>query len=491
MTILTNAPRLPGAQPFAALVEIELVGEDGAAVAGYLTGTGQVVQSQRQFHADGKNALSSAVGEWSVNLTPNASIEPAGTVYRVVEHRGRSGHITHVVEVPAAGGPYTVLQCLSDIPGALPAPPLAAHIATLHTNMVPATVASPSATRLALQALIDGGGVIDGGKRTYIIDEELEIKVDGTTLHLEGATIQGPVAGTALGGLLCVSDRADPTRVVKNVSVLGGRFVPKNAGDNGLCAVAATDLIIDGSTVDLTTGLRGFAIQTDSTFTGNGGKPLQRIRLSNISSYGGGENGLNIESDGLADLIDQVTVRGAKISGAASPVRISAGSNLRKLTGIVVDGVEADGASGTGILWFHAKQSKLSNVLLRGVTGNGIEAANTDDNQWSGITILGPAATGIAIAFTDGTHASVADVDIQGSFAIALYNGMVADLTATNVRIKSATIGLYTTGNAQRSVYDGFTFEDVATKLNAFRAGDLYRDFAERSGTTVAAYVPA
>lgn len=365
------------------------------------------------------------------------------------------------------------------------------EVADLHTNMVPATVASPSATRLALQALLDGGGVIDGGKRTYIIDEELEIKVDGTTLHLEGATIQGPVAGTALGGLLCVSDRADPTRVVKNVSVLGGKFVPKNAGDNGLCAVAAVDLIIDGSTVDLTTGLRGFAIQTDSTFTGNGGKPLQRIRLSNIATYGGGTNGFNIESDGLADSIDQVTVRGVKISGAVSPVRISAGSSSYKLTGIVVDGVEADGASGTGILWYHAKQSKLSNVLLRAVTGSGIDAANTDDNQWSNITILGPAATGNAIAYTDGTHASLNDVDIQGTFAIALYNGMVADLTATNVRIKTATIGLYTTGNAQRSVYDGFTFEDVATKLNAFRAGDIYRNFAERSGSTVTPYVPA
>lgn len=129
MTILTNAPRLPGAQPFAALVEIELVGEDGAAVAGYITGTGQVVQSQLQFHADGSHALSSAVGEWSVNLTPNASIEPAGTAYRIVEHRGRSGHTTHIVSVPASGGPYTVLECLSDLPGALPAPPLAAHIA--------------------------------------------------------------------------------------------------------------------------------------------------------------------------------------------------------------------------------------------------------------------------------------------------------------------------------------------------------------------------
>lgn len=129
MTVLTNAPRLPGAQPFPALVEVELVGEDGAAVAGYVTGTGQVVQSQRQFHADGKNALSSAVGEWSVNLTPNASIEPAGTVYRIVEQRGRIGSITHIVSVPATGGPYTVLECLSAIPGALPSPPLAAHIA--------------------------------------------------------------------------------------------------------------------------------------------------------------------------------------------------------------------------------------------------------------------------------------------------------------------------------------------------------------------------
>lgn len=363
------------------------------------------------------------------------------------------------------------------------------NVADLHVNMVPATVASPTATRLALQYLLDGGGVIDGGKRKYVIDEELEIKIDGTTLYLHGATIEGPAGGTTLGGLLCVSDRSDPTRVVKNVSVLGGKFMPKNAGDNGLCAVAAVDLIIDGSTVDLTTGLRGFAIQTDSTFTGNGGKPLQRIRLTNISTSGGGTNGFNIESDGLADLIDQVTVRGAKISGAVSPVRISAGSNLRKLTGIIVDGVEADGVTGTGILWYHAKESKLSNVLLRGVVGTGIDAANTDNNHWNNLTIVGAAATGNALALTDGVHMGIDDVDIQGSFAIALYNGMT-DLTATNFRIKDAAIGLFTTGNSQRSDYNGFTFENVATKVNAVRANDLYRNFAERAGAAISAFVP-
>lgn len=158
MTILTNGPRLPGAQPFGALVEIELVGEGGAAVAGYVTGTDEVVQSQLQFHADGKNALSPAVGEWAVDLTPNASIEPAGTVYRIVEQRGRSGSTTHIVSVPATGGPYTILECITDLPGSLPFGPLLVHLndaTDAHDASAVSVVPSASLAAATVQAALD------------------------------------------------------------------------------------------------------------------------------------------------------------------------------------------------------------------------------------------------------------------------------------------------------------------------------------------------
>ena len=128
MTVLVNAPRMPGDQPFAALVGIELVGDNGTPVVGYVSGTDRVVQTRLQFKADGNNPLSDALGEWEVDLDPNSLIEPGGTVYRITEQRGRSQAATHIVTVPAIGGPFTVLECLDELPGTIMAGPLAAHI---------------------------------------------------------------------------------------------------------------------------------------------------------------------------------------------------------------------------------------------------------------------------------------------------------------------------------------------------------------------------
>ncbi|MCA1572463.1 MAG: hypothetical protein LC798_19620 [Chloroflexi bacterium] len=87
-----------------------------------------VVHGRLQFVADGTNAFSPALGDWEVEVYPNDGIEPEGTVYRITEQRGRSTAAIHHVSVPGVGGPYTVLECLADVPGALPMGALLVHI---------------------------------------------------------------------------------------------------------------------------------------------------------------------------------------------------------------------------------------------------------------------------------------------------------------------------------------------------------------------------
>ncbi len=119
MTTITNAPRLPGDQPFAPLVSIELLDDSRAPVVGYVSGSGEAIHQRLAFAANGQHTLSESLSEWSVDLVPNAQIEPAGTVYRITEQRGRAAAAIHIVEVPEAGGPYTVLQTLIDEPGSM------------------------------------------------------------------------------------------------------------------------------------------------------------------------------------------------------------------------------------------------------------------------------------------------------------------------------------------------------------------------------------
>lgn len=194
MTVITNAPRHPGDQPFAALVSIELVGEAGAPIVGYVTGTAEAIQARLQVRADGDNAMSSALGEWAVDLVPNDSIEPAGTVYRVTEQQGRRAASVHIVEVPAAGGPYTVLECLSELPGALPSPPLLSHLTDALAAHGASAVSSVPAGSLAATNVQDALDELDAAATA---EEAARIAGDAA-LQADVDSKAGTVAGEYL-----------------------------------------------------------------------------------------------------------------------------------------------------------------------------------------------------------------------------------------------------------------------------------------------------
>jgi hypothetical protein len=98
MATVTNTIKLPdGTTPSAARVEIELVASEtaGATEAGWITASDITVLSVARPTV--------TAGAWTADLTPNANINPSGTVYRVYEYVGRDRY-THYITVGSGGG---------------------------------------------------------------------------------------------------------------------------------------------------------------------------------------------------------------------------------------------------------------------------------------------------------------------------------------------------------------------------------------------------
>lgn len=104
MTTISNTPlKGDGTAAPQASVFIDVVGPNGDEIRA--TDGGSPVVPVRV----------AASGAWSVDLTPNASLTPVGTRYRVVERvKGEKARIAFVV-VPASGGPYNVGQLGSPV----------------------------------------------------------------------------------------------------------------------------------------------------------------------------------------------------------------------------------------------------------------------------------------------------------------------------------------------------------------------------------------
>lgn len=337
----------------------------------------------------------------------------------------------------------------------------------------------------ALQATIDaadaaGGGLVafgGEGLHRYKISAAVQVRADNVTLDFGGAELIGPVGGTATGELLAVGDRSDLTRLISNVTIRGGLFTPKNTADNGVAVFSGHHVTITDVSVDLTAGKRGVAVQTDDTVTSDA-IPCRHITLKNVETYGGGTNGVNVESAN-GDFIADVLVQGVRCSGATVAVRASSGSDSYSIDRLSISDVIATGCA-SGITWSRVKRSSLANVTLDGVTNFGIEADLADYNTWSNVRIIGTSPSGSGVVLVGGTDIFITGLSVDGDFSFGIYSGQT-DATIEGF-LKNCTVGLQTTGNNFRSKYD-LVFDSCTTKVNAYRAGDTYQ-LSERTGTT-------
>lgn len=124
MATITNLLDLPGSgTPTNAKASISVVGEDGRAVAAYVTATGAMVV--------GKVELALVDGAATVDLVPNASLTPTGTVYkRVVSGPGIQSHVDYGVVLAGTANGSTWFSLLTDPPGAIAQTALAAEAVT-------------------------------------------------------------------------------------------------------------------------------------------------------------------------------------------------------------------------------------------------------------------------------------------------------------------------------------------------------------------------
>lgn len=141
MATVTNTIKLPGGiTPTSAAVEIELVASTTAPAAGWVTATDVTIMARYRPAV--------TAGAWTADLTPNADIDPSGTVYRITEYADKA-KVVNYIEVGSGGG--TVHDLLVDAPGSL-----ATAGSEAYTD---AAIAALSALKAPVAAGIPTGGV--------------------------------------------------------------------------------------------------------------------------------------------------------------------------------------------------------------------------------------------------------------------------------------------------------------------------------------------
>lgn len=188
MATVTNTIVLPdGSAPSHAAVEIELVASTTSRAAGWISATDETILSLVRPTV--------TAGEWTADLTPNANIDPAGTVYKVTEYADRHRYVHHI-SVSSAGG--TVHDLLVDPPESL-----GSAASELYTDAAVAALAAglpylvgasngTNDTTALTAAVASGRNVLLSAGQTYINHTELTLETDGQIIDGNGSTIKRP-----------------------------------------------------------------------------------------------------------------------------------------------------------------------------------------------------------------------------------------------------------------------------------------------------------
>jgi hypothetical protein len=108
VTVITEDLDIPGGTGLTCQVEVVLVSSARVPVTGYTSG-GQTIA--------GRNVVvPSTSGSWQLDLAPNTSITPSGTLYRRIVHTPRGVVADATFDVPATGGPYLLRDRLNPPP---------------------------------------------------------------------------------------------------------------------------------------------------------------------------------------------------------------------------------------------------------------------------------------------------------------------------------------------------------------------------------------
>lgn len=222
MATVTNTIKLPdGSTPSHCAVEIELVASESGAAAGWITATDVTILS--------KVRPTVTNGAWSASLTPNADIDPAGTVYKVTEYADKT-RVVNYIEVGSGGGTVHDLLTTAPTVGDLLYENISDHAAltAAHGRVDPSMFDT-------LQEFFD-----------YISDNDVGTAyIDGSWTVSTGLTI-GPASGTMA-----------TNRIVGDINITASTAI-----DTLLTIRNATRLRIEGNLKLTGTGSTSFSSRT-------------------------------------------------------------------------------------------------------------------------------------------------------------------------------------------------------------------------------------
>lgn len=190
MQVTENIDLPAGVEPTRTIIEIQLVGAGGAPL------TEAYDQAAQRTIAGSHQTTLDTLGAWSLNLTPNSNLIPAGTAWRRTAD-GPAIKTSSLAAVPATGGPYRWDQILTNPPGALTDSALEAHAAnlTLHgggTRLALAEVSTNFVT--ASTAFVDVPGAtftLTVPNRPYDIDAQVAVIIEEAAQHAEARIVAG------------------------------------------------------------------------------------------------------------------------------------------------------------------------------------------------------------------------------------------------------------------------------------------------------------
>lgn len=205
-----------------ASVVIELVGSNGARVAGY-AGTTSVVEGVSRPAVD-------ANGSWEAILTANSLLTPTGTQYKITERVDDRSEVAYIT-VPDTPGTYSVRELLTDGPPAsLPSPALQDHLDDAEAAHSASAVAfDPTAAGLdpaidnvqaALDAVAAGRSLTALDPVSTLDDGDLFLVTQDPT----GTPISRKATGGQLRSLLSGSSLGPTGAIAETIPRQGGGF---------------------------------------------------------------------------------------------------------------------------------------------------------------------------------------------------------------------------------------------------------------------------
>ena len=345
----------------------------------------------------------------------------------------------------------------------------------------------------AIDRISDAGhGILYFPPGQYFVSQEVQLRANNMTVLLSSAEILGPADHpTPAGGLMTVIDRDRPDRLLTNITVEGGLFTPRHPLDNGLCIAVGHHVLFKGCRVDCAGGQRGFAIQTDRYVTKKITTPIRFVRLVGCESFGGGENGLDIESAGDDNLIADVLVESMNISGGKdATIRCSANGNGHHLYHVLLSNIIITDTA--HCMWYADVCRGLVDGVIMDISGSdgncaGIDIRGAVDCAISNIIITG-SGPGTAIGLTDAYRVRVSNFDIFGTgipFTCGIRNGS-SDASIGPGSIAGCDTGVQNAspnGAEQRAVYMGLEFDSSCQKnFDVYSQQNKYFNIVQRTG---------